>query len=644
MRPYVIQTHGQLARFIDREFLLTNGTGAFAGSTIVGCNTRRYHSLLMAATVPPVGRIATVNRIGEILRLDGKRDMLELSINQFPGTNNFHPRGEQYLTRFELDHTARWFYDVDGVRVRKELQLLWQRNVAVIRYQIDPAGRRVQMELLPFVALRDFHALRRGKTALEVAVDSTGCTVADGSQRVHLRCDAGQFFQMSDWWTDHVLAVETERGQDDREDLFVPGRWAIEIEGATTLQVSIGLEPTEAINFDQELARRRAAVPILPGASETVERLAMSASDFVVARKKPDGSPGVTVIAGYPWFADWGRDTMISLPGLLLSTGRHEQAASVLSVFAQYVSKGMIPNRFNDYTNEPEYNTVDASLWFVHAAFEYLRATRDSATFEKTLLPACRDIPAGFRDGTRYGIRMDPADGLITQGDPSTQLTWMDAKCNGVAFTPRQGKPVEINALWYHALRLMSAHDASAGQLADRVLGSFAPAFFVGAQRGCADVVDGESRDLAIRRNHIFAVSLANSPLDEGQQRTVVEVVRSELLTTMGLKTLSARDAKYKSRFTGAQVVRDEAYHNGTVWPWPIGAFLDAYLKVNNRSDPAKQQARAWLKPLLDHLCHDGCIGSISEVFEAGTLRPAGCCAQAWSVAEVLRLAIDLEM
>lgn len=644
MRPYAIQTHGQLGRFIEREFLLTNGTGAFAGSSILGCNTRRYHGLLMAATLPPVGRTATVNRIGEVLRLDGKREMFELSINQFPGANNFHPRGDKYLQRFELDHTARWFYDVDGVRVRKELQLLWQRNVAVVRYGIDPAGRRVQLELLPFVALRDFHALRRGKSNFDVAVDATGCSVGEGNHRVYLRCDAGQFFRTDDWWTDHVLGIETERGQDDKEDLYVPGRWAVDIDGPMTIQVSIALEPTEAIDFDAELARRRLAAPQIAGASETVARLVHASNDFVVARNKPDGSPGVTVIAGYPWFADWGRDTMISLPGLFLCTRRFAEAAAVLGVFAQYVSQGMIPNRFKDYTNEPEYNTVDASLWFIHACFQYRDASKDNQTFEEVLLPACRQIIAEYRQGTRYGIKLDPADGLVTQGDESTQLTWMDAKCNGIAFTPRQGKPVEINALWYHALCLMKPFDPAVGKLAELVKQHFAPTFFLGPQRGCADVVNGQFRDVSIRPNQIFAVSLPNCALEESQQSAVVEVVRRELMTPVGLKTLSGLDPKYRPKFTGIQMDRDAAYHNGTIWPWPMGAFLEAYLKVNNRSEPAKQQARAWLQPLIDHMINDACIGNISEVFEASTLRPAGCCAQAWSVAEALRLAVELGM
>jgi predicted glycogen debranching enzyme len=531
------------------------------------------------------------------------------------------------------------------VQVCRELQLLWQRNVSVMRYRIDPCGRDVRMDLLPFVALRDFHALNRGKHARTIIrADATGCEVFDGTQSVFVRCDAGRFVKGEDWWMDHVLPVETERGQDDREDLLLPGRWQIEFDRPITLHVTISLSPVEPVDFDAELARRRLALPAVSGVSDTVGRLVNSANDFVVARRKPSGEPGVTVIAGYPWFADWGRDTMICLPGLFLCTRRFEEAASVLGVFSQYISDGMIPNRFNDYSNQPEYNTVDASLWFIHACFEYRTASRDEHTFKEVLLPACRKIIAGYRAGTRYGIAMDPSDGLITQGDPSTQLTWMDAKCDGIAFTPRQGKPVEINALWYHALRLMSEFDPELIGIAEMVKGHFARSFFLTPTRGCADVVNGQFRDASIRPNQIFAVSLPHCALDEAQQKAVVDVVQRELLTPVGLRTLARSDPKFCADFTGPQMKRDAAYHNGTIWPWLIGHFLDAYLKVHDASPVAKQQARTWLQPLLDHLASDACIGSISEVFEAGTLRPAGCCAQAWSVAEVLRLSMKLGM
>jgi predicted glycogen debranching enzyme len=629
--------------------------------TVVGCNTRRYHGVLCAATLPPVGRMMTLNRVGEILYLDGATDrMLELSVNQFKG--NLHPRGDRYLRRFEMGDVARWEYEVDGVRVLKELQVCWRQNVAGVRYRIEPAGgRKFRLDLLPFVSLRDFHALRHSGANFDVRGDGDQAAVREGTHAVHLRANAGRFTPGGDWWYGHVYPIETERGQDDTEDLFCPGRFTFEADGPAGVTLWASVEPLVQLPDWNEQLRRRdafrqqarrsatsAAAPKSAGStpaaiapderSPTIRRLLHAAEDFVVYRKNPDGSDGTTVIAGYPWFSDWGRDTFISLPGLLLVPGRFEEAKQVLRVFGSYVTDGMIPNRFDDYTSEPSYNTVDASLWYIHSAFEYLRLSKDANGFNKWMLPACRQIIDGYRRGTRFNIRME-SDGLITQGDASTQLTWMDAKCGGVAFTPRQGKPVEINALWHHALVLMGEK-----QLAAKVADSFRAAFWISPFRGLADVVNEQGQDRSVRPNQIYAVSVPNSPLDDEQQRAVVEVVRRELLTPVGLRTLARGDPKYRGRYCGPQQERDGCYHNGTVWAWLIGGFLEAYLKVNRKSAESIEQARRWLRPLVDHL-EQNCIGQIAEIFEGDEPhRPVGCPAQAWSVAEVLRMAVELKM
>jgi predicted glycogen debranching enzyme len=655
MSLFSIETHGQLEPHVKQEWLLTNGLGGFASSTVVGCNTRRYHGVLVAATLPPVGRIMTVNRVAEMLYLDGDKDHpFELAVNQF--RQSIHPRGDRYLRRFELDDTARWEFDADGVRVTKELQLLWMQNVSVLRYTIETdRPRQVQLRLMPFVSLRDFHGERRADgTHFVTRPGARDFVVTGGVLSAAVAVDAGRFDPAPEWWYAHVYPIESERGLGDSEDLFSPGRFVIDVEGKTTVTLWIALTPTDKPDWDAELTCRRAAlaatrkdpenlgaVPqnVATNPSLIIQKLTRAANDFVVFRKNPDGGDGTSVIAGYPWFADWGRDTMISLPGLLLTTGRFHQARQVLSVFAKYVSQGMIPNRFDDYTNEPHYNTVDASLWFIHAVFEYLRLSQDRKTFDQTLRPACQAILDGYRAGTRFNIKMDEADGLITQGDPTTQLTWMDAKTDNIVFTPRQGKAVEINALWYHALVLMGD-----GDLARKVADSFQKAYWLNPFRGLADVVEGQRRDTAIRPNQIFAVSLANSPLTEGQRLAVVEVVRRELFTPAGLRTLSRNDPKYQGHYGGSPFQRDGAYHNGTVWPWLIGPFLEAYLRVNGRSAESQAQARIWIEPLISRM-DEFSIGQIHEICEGDAPhRPLGCPAQAWSVAEVLRIAVELGM
>jgi glycogen debranching enzyme len=725
MPLYTIATNGQLYPHLFQEWLITNGIGGFASSTVVGCNTRRYHGLLCAATLPPVGRVIALSRVGEILRIDGKAEpTYEFSINQFGG--RFHPRGDQYLQTFELGDFARWEFDVAGVKVVKDAQMRWLTNATGIRYTIDPQGHEFELAILPFVALRDFHSLRHGPNAdFKTYSGVKDVAIASGDLSLNLTSDHADWLSQPDWWHGHTYAVEAERGQDSTEELYTPGRFVVKGHGPTTVTLWASTSPLPWPDWEAELTRRRetiaemstirpagAAKPpvsvlisasalasqvaasyassshgsasqaaasqafpasgspgaslhptpiaagslvpsalaseaVAPGAS-VLARLAHAANDFIVARRAPDGKPGYTVMAGYPWFADWGRDTMISLPGLLLSTGRFEQAREVLSVFAQYVSEGMIPNRFDDYTNEPSYNTVDASLWFVHAAYEYFRLSGDKATFDATLHPACEAIVAGYQHGTRFHIQMDPADGLVTQGDAGTQLTWMDAKCENVTFTPRQGKAVEINALWYHALKLTGK-----SELAEKAAASFRKVFWISPFRGLADVYDDghvgqpkpPRKDSAIRPNQIFAVSLPNSPLLPEQQSAVVEVVRRELLTPMGLRTLATSDPGYKGRYTGRQFDRDAAYHNGTVWAWLIGPFISAYLKVNHKSEKSVEQARTWLRPLIDGMNTTACIGQISEIFEGEPPhRAVGCFAQAWSVAEVLRVANELGM
>lgn len=658
MSLYTIATNGQLEPHLRQEWLITNGLGAFASGTVVGCNTRCYHGLLCAATLPPVGRMMMLNRIGEVLvdaeHTDQPRD---LSINQFDG--RYFPRGEQYLRQFQLDGVARFDYEVDGTKISKEVQLLWMKNVAAVRYTIrPPAGKNVELRLMPFVSLRDFHSvLRADGVKMHAQGSGRRATVQHDQSTLHLQSDAADFVEQPQWWYGHVYAIETDRGLPDHEDLFSPGHFVFQTSREVQVMLWASLDPVDSVDFEAERQRRhqvlgsalsgvdlerpgiapQAPVRFTGETSVVIRRLLHAAADFVVDRRSPDDTMGKTILAGYPWFADWGRDTMISLPGLLLCTGRFDDAKGVLSLFAQYVSEGMIPNRFDDYTNEPSYNTVDASLWFIHAVHEYVRYSDDRQTYDRLLHHACRQIIDGYQRGTRFHIKMDPADGLISQGDPTTQLTWMDAKDGDQVFTPRQGKPVEINALWHHALKLMGHDD-----LAARVAESFRKAFWISPFRGLADVVSEDRRDTTLRPNQIFAASLANSPLTADQQHAVVEVVRRELLTPVGLRSLAGSDPNYHGRYSGPPVQRDAAYHNGTIWGWLMGPFLEAYLRTQNHSHDAVGQCRRWLQPLLDSM-QSLTIAQISECFEGDEPhRPVGCPAQAWSVAEALRMALEL--
>lgn len=622
-----------------------------------------------------------------------------------------HPRGYRYLQAFELSacpgggRQARWTYVVDGVTVDKTLHLPPMSCSAVLTYEVRfDAGRWVELLLLPMVSLRDFHALRRhapdiddlsreagqgseaggdssdGGRALagseggsgrwgpmRVAVSASGVCVhaADVAGGLGVAIDAtGANFELdADWWYGHLYPVESERGLDDVEDLFKPGVFRVRLNGPGRVELRMSPDPAPPKRVE-----RHAAAVVKPGTSTTLQRLLQASDDFLVWRPLPDRSRGArtggggpnglsrggvatSVLAGFPWFGDWGRDSLIALPGLLLSTGRLEQAADVLRLYGGYVDQGMVPNRFVEETNSPEYNTVDASLWFIHACFAYREVAGPDRVFVEDLLPACREVFEGYRRGTRFGIRMDDRDGLIVQGDSNTQLTWMDARCDGVSFTPRHGKPVEVNALWYHALRCLGENE-----LAERAGESFRRLFWISPQRGLADVVSastsgaGESqvlagdafRDTRCRPNQIFAVSLPHSPLRPEQQRAVVEVVRRELLTPYGLRTLSPSERGYRPTYGGTPAQRDAAYHNGTVWPWLIGAFLDAYLKVHLDTREAREEARRMLRPLLSEL-ETTCVGQLGEIYEAQPPhRAVGAPAQAWSVAEVLRLAVRL--
>lgn len=640
-------TCGDLDAALDREWLETNGLGGFASSTIAGLNTRRYHGLLVAATKPPVGRMVLLSKLEETLIIDGKS--FDLSANQYPGV--IHPQGYQYQTRFRLDPFPVFAYQVEGVEIEKSVFMVQGENTVVVQYQLKSPGDSVRLEVRPLIAFRDYHNTTHENGGLDSTVVSEVGVVSvapyPGLPRLYLAHDAVAVDGGSGWYRNFEYRAEQERGLDYREDLFNPllMRFDLSRQSATVIASTECHDVREAQRLRRsEIARRAAVADSSPVKDELVRSLVSAAGQFIVARGEQK-----TVIAGYHWFSDWGRDTMVSLPGLTLATGRFDIARSILLEFSKHVDQGMLPNRFPDAGEQPEYNTVDGTLWYFEAIRAYVEYTGDYEFVRKHLYGVLIDIITWHVRGTRYGIRVDDS-GLLASGAPGVQLTWMDAKVGDWVVTPRYGKPVEIQALWYNALRTMEDFAARFGdsaaqkryaKMATVARWSFNRLFW-NENAGCLyDVVNGGPPDASIRPNQILAVSLKHSMLPPERAAAVVEVVARELLTRYGLRTLSASDPHYIGHYGGDQYARDSAYHQGTVWPWLMGPFLSAYIKVRGGTAEARARAAKWLEPFRTHLREAG-LGQVSEILD-GDLphRPRGCIAQAWSVAELLRAAVE---
>jgi predicted glycogen debranching enzyme len=628
-----------------REWLETNGTGGFASSSILGLNTRRYHGLLTAALAPPQGRVVFLARIEETVRVGDAA--FELGVNQYPGA--LHPRGDQLLQSFRLDPFPTSSYALGGARLERQVAMTQGRNAVIVSYTLTGAPAAA-IELYPLLACRDYHQLQHENPYVRGDADKGDGWVRfalyDGLPAVYLCASSFSYRPTGHWYRGFEYAREQERGLDSVEDLFNPGGLTLSLREGEPLHVIAALEPVDARSAESWLraeTRRRETV-VAPFKGDPVGMALARATDAFLIRR-PDGH--ASVIAGYPWFTDWGRDTMIALPGLTVPTRRLDEARAILATFAYNASEGMIPNRFPDGGETPDYNTVDATLWLFVAAWHLWEATGDRDFIQTTMLPLFEEVIAWHQRGTRYGIRVD-ADGLLAAGEPGTQLTWMDAKVGDWVVTPRAGKAVEINALWYNALRIAATLAGSGrdGQseawlaAAARARDAFVRRFWSENRGYLADVVDTPqgTDDFSLRPNQLFALSLP-FPLIEGDRaRRVLATVEAHLLTPYGLRSLSPEDPSYRPRYEGDPYHRDSAYHQGTVWPWPIGAYWEAKLRVEGGSTAVKSAIRAQMRPLIEHLADAG-LGSISEIFDADPPhRPAGCIAQAWSVSEVLRI------
>lgn len=645
---------------LSKEWLLSNTRGGYSCSTVTGCNTRRYHGLLTGSLNPPANRILALANVYETITIDNK----EHGLADFEFVHHY-PEKPNFMQGFHKDIGVHFEYQIGSIELTKSVYMMPDADVIAIVYDFVDAFEEIKFSVRPLVSLRDFHHLRRSGGREFTAEDTEQGLLIRSNEDVGslLMSTPDMYFEQSpQWWNEFLYRKERERGQDCIDDVYSPGVYRCTFENSTqiVLWASFGndeyIETIPDFEIDTVIDALRLEEKELTSRArkknnDTLALLYTAADQFVVERTI-NNKPSTTILAGFPWFLDWGRDAFISLPGLLLATNRFDKAASVLTTFAAAVDKGMVPNRFDDYNNAPHYNSIDASLWFVHSAFEYVRQSGDEETFDEKLMPAIAKIVKSYHDGTRDNIHAD-TDGLITGGDSETQLTWMDAKCDGVVFTPRYGKAVEINALWYNALCSLADHIASRSEgkydftadaetylkMAMKVKDSFTSLFWnaeLGYLNDC--ILPDGTVDSSLRPNQTWAVSLPFSPLPSQMQKSVIEVVGENLLTPYGLRTLSPKDSRYCHYYAGAQFDRDRAYHQGTVWPHLIGPFIEGWLRVNSFSTESREQANSFLAPLLEHLKHDACLGSISEIFDAEPPHyPRGCFAQAWAVAEVLR-------
>jgi predicted glycogen debranching enzyme len=637
---------GDFDRATLLEWLETDGLGGWAGSSILGAHTRRYHGLLVAATRPPVGRMVLLSRLDETVTL-GPSSSVDLACNRFPGA--IHPRGCEHLESFRQGIFPVWEYAFAGVRLRKTVAAVDGEPTRLVLYEVLEAPGPLHLTLRPFFAGRDFHATAHANGWVHREGTFSGGTLAfrmyDGIPEVFLYVPGAVWSAAPDWWNRFQYDRERERGLDFEEDLFTPGTLTVDLDPGARLGVIVSTsDPAgrDAFALLETERRRRAAVRDRIGAPDPLCRALAAAGDPFIVRR---GAGLRTVIAGYPWFSDWGRDTMISLPGLCLVTKRFAEAKEILRAFAQAVSRGMVPNRFPDEGEQPEYNTVDASLWFFVAVRETLEATGDEGFVRGELLPVLEEILSWHRRGTRHGIREDE-DGLLVSGEPGVQLTWMDARVDGRVITPRTGKPVEVQALWINALSILAAlrercrgDGTELRQRAARAAGRFAELFWNEALGYLYDNVEtGEpsgARDASLRPNQLLALSLPFPLVTGARAESVLRAVEAKLLTPVGLRTLAPDDPAYRPACTGGPAERDAAYHQGTVWPWLFGPYVTALERV--RGEEGKRQGRALLAAFAAHLGEAG-LGTVSEIFDGDPPHtPRGCIAQAWSVAEVLR-------
>ncbi|MEO1521663.1 MAG: amylo-alpha-1,6-glucosidase [Cyanobacteria bacterium J06633_2] len=672
---------GDLHTAEQREWLVTNGIGGYACGTVPGILTRHYHGILIAALEPPVGRMLMVAKLDESAIY--RNQIHALCVNRW-ADGVVNPEGHHYLEQFYLDGSIpTWRYVFSDAVLIKQLWMAQGENTTYVRYSLHRGNGAVFLNLKALVNYRSHHG---GVTLSNWSVEPITESDSDGStseQRqssqivrkkakpagvkltafygavpFYIRVDKGNVTPEEHWYHNFDLAIEHRRGTGKSEDHLHGATAKLTLSAGESATVVISTDPNANLDgaaalgdrqvYDQSLLRCWTSTGSTKSAETPpwIQQLVFAADQFIVDRPLTEEPDGKTIIAGYPWFNDWGRDTMVSLPGLTIATGRPQLARPILQTFARYMNRGMLPNLFPDRGNTPDYNTADAVLWYFEAIRAYDAVTQDDDLLAE-LYPALKDVIEWHCKGTRYNIHLDADDGLLYAGEPGTQLTWMDVKIGDWVVTHRMGKPIEVNALWYNALKVMSQFSARLNQPGDRYDEMAEQArigfqkFWNVAGRYCYDVIDApEGNDETIRPNQVFAVALPfaaahqQAPLlTPQQQQAVMNAIGRELLTSYGLRSLSPTDSDYRSPYNGPQAERDAAYHQGTVWSWLLGPYIHAHLRVYQSPD----KSRELLEAIANHLSTAG-LGTISEIFDGDPPHhPRGCMAQAWGVAEILR-------
>jgi predicted glycogen debranching enzyme len=642
----------------SREWLVTNGIGGYASGTIAGGMSRRYHGLLVAALRPPVARTQMVAWMDEIVRCNGGE--FALATHHW-ASGAVEPKGFQYIEGFRLEGAIPvWTYAVGDTRLEKRVWMQQGANTTYVQYTMLQGNSPLEMELRTLVNYRDFHATTHAgdwRMSIEAVANGVRVVAFEGARPFYLMSAEAACEGRHDWYRDCSFPLERKRGLDDREDHLFAALFRAKLEVGESVAIVLTTEENAALDAEGARMQRVAHNTALSSAASSAKKVAgivspdwlwqlvLAADQFIVKRALPGEPDGRSVIAGYHWFADWGRDTMIALPGLTLATGRAEVARQILLAFARYVDGGMLPNNFPDSGGRPEYNTVDAALWYFEAVRQYFAVSGDESTL-KSIFPVLAGIVDAHVKGTRYQIHVDPADGLLYAGEPGVQLTWMDAKVGDWVVTPRIGKAVEINALWINALETMAEfarilkHSSDAYEALSRKAKDSFQKFWNPQRSCCYDVIDvpGLGNDASLRPNQIFAVALPVSALTQAQQKAVVDLCAEHLLTPYGLRSLAPGEPGYQGHYGGGPRERDAAYHQGTAWGWLLGPFALAHFRVYR-----DRVAALRLFDSIDVAIRSYGVGSLAEIYHGDMpFTPDGCIAQAWTVGEVLRAWTEL--